>query len=84
MSRGRTVNSVFPSDKCLTRRRPRTFDSSAARAVRLSGSRVPHANADWVAVFELGFGISARKLVVENKKKRMARNILARHFIFLL
>jgi len=38
-----------------------------------------------VAVFELGFGISARKLVVENKeKKRMARNILARHFIFLL
>ena len=29
MSRGRTVNSVFPSDKCLTRRSPRTFGSSA-------------------------------------------------------
>jgi hypothetical protein len=28
MSRGRMVNSVFPSDKCLTRRRPRTFGSS--------------------------------------------------------
>src|ERR1700687_4191137 len=31
MSRGRTVNSVFPSDGCLTCRRPRTFGSSSAR-----------------------------------------------------
>jgi hypothetical protein len=38
-----------------------------------------------VAVFKPGFGISARKLVVENKeKKRMARNILTRSSIFLL
>ena len=43
MSRGRTVNSVFPSDRCLTCRRPRTLGSSSARAVGLSGSRIPHA-----------------------------------------
>jgi hypothetical protein len=36
MSHGRAVNSVFPSDECLTRRRARTFGSSAW-AVRLSG-----------------------------------------------
>ena len=39
-----------------------------------------------VAVFKPGFGISARKLVVENKeeKKRVARNIQTRISIFLL
>jgi hypothetical protein len=37
MSRGRMVNSVFPRDKCLTRRCPRIFGSSPPRAVRLSG-----------------------------------------------
>jgi hypothetical protein len=39
-----------------------------------------------LAVFELGFGIVARKLVEENlrRKKRMARNILSRSSIFLL
>jgi len=46
MSRGRTVNSVFPSDKCLTRHRPRTLGNSTARAVRLSGSSaLMHPNA---------------------------------------
>jgi len=39
-----------------------------------------------LAVFELGFGIVAWKLVVENsrRKKRMARNILSRSSISLL
>jgi hypothetical protein len=37
---GRTVNSVFPSDKCLTGRCPRTVSSSAT-AVRLSRKLYP-------------------------------------------
>jgi hypothetical protein len=38
-----------------------------------------------VAIFKPGFGISARKLVVESReKKRMARNIQTRISIFLL
>ena len=39
-----------------------------------------------LAVFELGFGIVAWRLVLENlrRKKRMARNILSRSSIFLL
>jgi hypothetical protein len=36
MSHGRAVNSVFPIDKCLTRRRARTIGSSA---VGLLGSQ---------------------------------------------
>ena len=37
MSHGRAVNSVFPSDKCLTRRRPRTFGKVRHGLFRLSG-----------------------------------------------
>ena len=46
MSRGRAVNSVFPSDKCLTRRRPR-LSAVSPRVVRLSGKPRPpmHPNA---------------------------------------
>jgi len=46
MSRRRTVNSVFPSDKCLTRLLPLTFGSSAARAVSSQEAAYPmHPNA---------------------------------------
>jgi hypothetical protein len=45
MSRGRAVNSVFPSDKCLARRRPRTRQFRAG-LLGSQKSRVPmHPNA---------------------------------------
>jgi len=38
-----------------------------------------------LAVLQRGFGISAPKLVVENKEKKiMAHNIVAQYFIFRL
>src|SRR5579862_3523534 len=43
MSHGRAINFVLLSDKCPTRRRLRIL-SVPSRAVRLSGSRVPHAS----------------------------------------